>query len=57
MKEKKVTDSNLWREGQRKILFRVRYEFRGGGKLKEKEHITKFPKRYSKCDQMQMCTV
>lgn len=57
MKEKKVTDSNLWREGQRKILFRVRYEFRGGGKLKEKEHITKFPKMYSKCDQMQMCTV
>ena len=39
--------------GQRKILFRVRYKFRGGGKLKEKEHITKFPKSYSKCDQMQ----
>lgn len=39
--------------GQGKILFRVRYKFRGEGKLKEKEHITKFPKRYSKCDQMQ----
>lgn len=44
MKEKRVTNSNSVGEGQRKILFRVRYKFRGGGKLKDKENIIKFLK-------------